>query len=84
MERTKDRCISEVAVHPSHTESFLSAVPSSDPTVQKRRIVLYGAPPTPLDLPDMQMLAIGHRIACHPPREEFKAFDPVIAIMAAS
>jgi len=42
-----------VFAHPQHpyTEALLSAVPVPDPTVQRKRIILAGDVPSPIDLP---------------------------------
>jgi oligopeptide/dipeptide ABC transporter ATP-binding protein len=44
---------SAVFAHPQHpyTEALLSAVPVPDPTVQRKRIILAGDVPSPIDLP---------------------------------
>ena len=47
---TKD----EIFSHPAHpyTKSLLSAVPSTDPTVKKERILLNGDIPSPINIPN--------------------------------
>jgi len=42
-----------VFAHPQHpyTEALLSAVPVPDPTIQRKRIILAGDVPSPIDLP---------------------------------
>ena len=50
MEQGATEAVFSPPYHP-YTEALLSAVPIADPTVEKRRIVLDGALPSPLDPP---------------------------------
>ena len=54
--------------HHPYTQSLLSAVPVPDPDIQKtrKRIILAGDPPSPLDPPtEFKEVAPDHCCACH-------------------
>jgi peptide/nickel transport system ATP-binding protein len=87
--------------HP-YTEALLSAVPIADTRVEKRKVVLTGEIPSPLNPPKgcvfstrcpyvikgtcdrieppAQQFAKGHDIACHLPREQLLAMQPIITV----
>jgi oligopeptide/dipeptide ABC transporter ATP-binding protein len=50
VETAATRALFQVPQHP-YTEALLSAVPVPDPTVQRKRIILAGDVPSPVDLP---------------------------------
>ncbi len=87
--------------HP-YTEALLSAVPIADTKVEKRKVVITGEIPSPLNPPKgcvfstrcpymikgtcdrleppAQVFGKGHAIACHLPREQLLAMEPVITM----
>ena len=50
MEQGATEAVFGTPYHP-YTEALLSAVPVAEPTMEKRRILLEGTPPSPLDPP---------------------------------
>ena len=96
----------EVFAPPYHpyTEALLSAVPIADTHVEKRKVVITGEIPSPLNPPKgcvfstrcpymikgtcdrleppVHTFGKGHGIACHLPREQLLAMQPVITMKA--